>query len=124
MDPKKLAVIHIVKKELGLSDDEYRDVLRRQAGVSSATELDEEKFRKLMNFFVRSPYYRVNKEGLTLKQKLYIKFLVKELGWEEGHFANFLHKYYHKDKLDNISKKEAIKVIESLKAIGEHRHGG
>ena len=123
MDPKKLAVIHIVKKELGLSDVEYRDILRRQAGVSSATELNDEKFRKLMNFFVRSKYYKVNQNGLTIKQKLYIKHLVNGLGWETGHFMNFLNKYYHKDELDKLSRKEAIKVIESLKAIGEHQHG-
>jgi len=30
LDRKKLAVIHIVKKELGLSDDEYRDLLERE----------------------------------------------------------------------------------------------
>jgi hypothetical protein len=121
MDRNKLAVIHIVKKELNLSDAEYRSTLQRVAGVSSAKELDDEKFRKLMNYFVRSPYYQVNPFGLTIRQKLYIKYLAKEIDWEEEHLNNFIHKYYHKTNLDKLTRKEAIKVIESLKAIKQHK---
>ena len=121
MDRNKLSVIHIVKKELNLSDAEYRSTLQRVAGVSSAKELDDEKFRKLMNYFVRSPYYQVNPFGLTIRQKLYIKYLAKEIDWEEEHLNNFIHKYYHKTNLDKLTRKEAIKVIESLKAIKQHK---
>jgi len=46
MDRKKLAIVHIVKKELNLSDEEYRSILQQAAGVSSARDLDDEKFRK------------------------------------------------------------------------------
>jgi hypothetical protein len=121
MDKKKIALVHIIKKELNLSDEEYRNILWNAAGVRSSKELDEEKFRKLMNFFVRSPYYQVNKFGLTMKQKLYIKYLTHNLGWETGHLNNFLHKYYHKQNIDNLTKKEAIKAIESLKNIRQHQ---
>ena len=37
-----LAAIHILKKELALTDAEYRDILRHAAGVVSAKYLDEE----------------------------------------------------------------------------------
>ena len=121
MERKKLAAIHIVKKELGLSDQDYRNILQRIAGVSSAKELDEEKFRKLMNFFVRSKYYQVNPFGLTIKQKLYIKYLAQRAGWQEQHLNNFLHKYYQKFNLDELTRNEAIKVIESLKGVLEHQ---
>ncbi len=121
MDRKKLAVIHIVKKELNLSDAEYKNILQQVAGVESAKELDDLKFRKLMNFFVRSKYYQVNPYGLTIKQKLYIKYLAKEISWEEEHLNNFVHKYYHKSDLDKLTRREAIKVIESLKAIRQHQ---
>ncbi len=116
-----MAVIHIVKKELDLSDAEYRGILQQVAGVSSAKELDDEKFRKLMNYFVRSEYYQVNPFGLTIRQKLYIKYLAKETGWEEEHLDNFIHKYYHKSNLDKLTRKEAVKVIESLKAVRQHQ---
>ncbi len=120
MDKKKLAVIHIVKKELNLSDEEYRAILREAAGVNSATELDDEKFRALMNYFVRSRHYRVNAYGVTIRQKLFLKYLAQQLQWEEAHLANFLHKYYGKSSIDALTKKQASKAIESLKSIRAH----
>lgn len=121
MDRKKLAIVHIVKKELNLSDKKYRNILQQAAGVSSAKDLDEEKFKKLMKYFVRSGYYRLNPQGLTIKQKLYIKFLYQQLGWTEEHLNNFIHKYYHKPHIDKLTRKEAIKAIESLKNIKLHQ---
>ena len=121
IDYKKLAVIHIVKKELGLSDQEYRDTLQKVTGVRSAKELDDKNFRKLMNYFARSKYYRASQDGLTIRQKLFIKNLQQQLSWHEAHFMNFLKKYYKKSTLEELSKKEASNVIESLKNILKHQ---
>ena len=120
VDHKKLAVIHIVKRELCLSDDEYRDILERETGVRSAKDLDEKGFTRLMRYFAGSDYYRVNRFGLTLKQKLFIKHLLTKLGWDLQHSENFLNKYYKKTDFDKLTKKEASNVIESLKNILEH----
>jgi hypothetical protein len=117
IDRKKLALIHIVKKELGLSDAEYRNILKNTAGVDSAKYLDAGGFRKLMNYLVRSGRYRLNDKGLTLKQKMFIKSLAGDLGWDDGHLNNFIRKYYHTDELKGLSRKEAVKLIESLKNI-------
>jgi len=117
LDRKKLAVIHIVKKELGLSDQQYRDTLEKVTGVRSAKDLDGNNFRKLMNYFARSKYYRINQDGLTFRQKMYIKNLKEQLSWNEPHFKNFLKKYYKKIAIETLTKKEASKVIESLKNI-------
>lgn len=124
MDQKKLALIHIIKKELGLSDEEYRGILREAAGVETAKDLDGQKFRKLMNFFVRSRHYQVNPHGLTLRQKMFINNLVHDLRWEDDHLKNFLEKYYHKGEVDHLTKQEAMKVIESLKNIKSHQTRG
>ena len=43
-----LAAIHILKKELALTDAEYRDVLRHEAGVESAKFLSEDGDRAVM----------------------------------------------------------------------------
>ena len=123
VDHKKLAVIHIVKRELGLSDDDYRDILERETGVRSAKDLDEKGFRRLMRYFAGSKYYRINKYGLTFRQKLFIKHLVDDLDWDMRHFENFLNKYYKKTELDRLTKKEASKLIESLKHILKHQKG-
>ena len=121
IDRKKLAVIHIIKKELGLADSEYRDILKQAAGVTSARDLDDVKFRKLMRHFVRSRYYRVNSLGLTLRQKIYINHLAEDLGWDESHLLNFVRKYYHKSTIDALTKQEAINLIESLKNVKKHQ---
>lgn len=119
LDRKRLALVHIVKKELGLRDAAYRRILRQVAGVSSAKDLDEAGFRRLMRFFVRSDYFRANAHGMTLKQKLFIKALARDLGWDPAHLRNFIRKYYQKDGLEALDRKEASKLIESLKAIVE-----
>lgn len=117
LDHKKLAVIHIVKKELGVSDKEYRDTLEKVAGVRSAKDLDEAGFQRLMRYFTKSEHYRASREGITFRQKMYIKHLFDDLAWDAAHCANFLNKYYKTPRLENLSKKEASKVIESLKHI-------
>ncbi|MGR3178196.1 MAG: phage protein GemA/Gp16 family protein [Candidatus Anammoxibacter sp.] len=54
MDKKKLAVIHIVKKELSLSDEEYRNILEQVTGFRSSKDLNDSQFHKLMRYFVRT----------------------------------------------------------------------
>ena len=120
LDHKKLAVIHIVKKELGLTDIKYRDSLEKITGVRSAKDLDEAGFRKLMNHFARSKYYRAKKDGLTLRQKLYINSLKEQLNWNEWHFKNFLKKYYRKTGVESLTRKEASNLIKSMIKIIEH----
>jgi len=120
IDNKKLAVIHIVKKELNLSDAEYREILLNATGVETSTDLDDRKFRKLMNVFMRSRHYRHRPDGITLRQKYFIRNLYQDLGWDPKHFENFLRKYHHRKRLDRLTKKEAIKVIESLKNVKAH----
>lgn len=121
IDRKKLALIHIIKKELNLSDTEYRNILKEATGTRSAKELDEEKFKKLMYYFVRSRHYRLNPFGLTIRQKLFINYLAQQIGWTAEHLGNFIHKYYHKLNVDRLTRQEAIKLIESLKNIGKHQ---
>jgi transposase-like protein len=123
LDPKKLALVHIVKKELGLSDPVYRAILARVAGVRSAKDLDGAGFRRLMRFFVRSDYFRANADGMTLKQKLFIKSMANDLGWDPSHLRNFIRKYYQRDGIDALNRRTASKLIESLKAIREHGDG-
>lgn len=120
LDKKKLALIHIVKRDLHLSDQEYRDILQQVTGVRSAKELNEEAFGRLLRYFARSKQYQVNPSGLTFRQKYFIKHLLADLHWDEAHFHNFLKKYYQKSAIDELTKGDASKVIESLKNILQH----
>lgn len=51
MTREKLAVLHIAKKKLGLSDDEYRETLNNFAGVMSSKDLSEHGFEAVMFHF-------------------------------------------------------------------------
>lgn len=44
----ELARIHIAKKEMGLDDDAYRDMLRDRYGVESAKNLNQDDVRDLL----------------------------------------------------------------------------
>ena len=121
IDQNKLALTHIVKKELQLSNEEYRHILFQVAGVHSAKELDEKKFSQLMNYFIRRHYYRFHCRGMTFKQRFFIKSLAKQLEWTEEHLENFIRKYYHQDGLTQLSRKDASKIIEGLKHIRQHQ---
>lgn len=121
MDKKKLALIHIVKRELNLSDEEYRAILQREAGVSSAKDLTDVSFRRLLRFMVRSRYYLVNRQGLTLRQKLYIDHLQQDLGWPDDHLENFLHKYFKVASVKALARPQASKVILALEHMVHHR---
>ncbi len=117
MDKKKLAVIHIVKRELSLSDNEYRSTLERIAGVRSAKDLTDDQFHKLMRYFVRTRHYRVTGKGITLRQKYYIRQLKERLQWDDSHFQNYLHKYFHNRNLNTYTRHDASNLIVALKSV-------
>ena len=117
MDNKKLAVIHIVKRELSLNDEEYRNILERVAGVRSSRDLTDSQFHKLMRYFVRTRHYRVTGKGMTLRQKYYINRLKKDLGWDDSHFQNYIKKYFHNHNLDTYSRHDASNLIVALNII-------
>ncbi len=117
MDKKKLAVIHIVKRELSLSDDEYRNILERVTGVRSAKDLTDNQFHKLMRYFVKTRHYQVSNKGITMRQKYYLQQLKERLRWDDAHFLNYIHKYFQNRDLNTYSKHEASNLIVALKAI-------
>ncbi|MDN3524332.1 regulatory protein GemA [Halomonas sabkhae] len=49
----KLAQIHIAKSQLGLSDEDYRAILARTAGVSSAKQLTNRNVGAVLHEFQR-----------------------------------------------------------------------
>ena len=52
---RELAAIHIRKKERGLDDDAYRDMLREVAGVESARDLDAAGRQKVLAHLAPRP---------------------------------------------------------------------
>ena len=123
MDKKKLAVIHIVKKELSLSDEEYRNILEQVTGFRSSKDLTDSQFHKLMRYFVRTRHYRTTSKGITIRQKYFLRQLKNQLKWDDDHFGNYMHKYFHHQELESFTKHDASNLIVALKAIlNSHRH--
>lgn len=48
LNPSQLALIHLAKKQLGMDEDAYRQMLRSVAGASSAAELDSDGLDRVM----------------------------------------------------------------------------
>jgi hypothetical protein len=72
------------------------------------------------------PASSVAQETVTPEQIHFIHYLFGRLGWlrDPGHMANFLHKYFHVNRLEELpDRKRASAVIEALKAIVARRGG-
>ena len=70
MPPSKaaLAKIHIAKKELGLTDESYRDMLYLHFQVESAKQLDDRQATVLLNTF-RAKGWKPKKQTAAPRQK-------------------------------------------------------
>ena len=59
---KQTSIIHVAKKQLGLDDDTYRDILQLHCGVSSSKDLTQAGVKRLMSRF-RELGFNDGKEG-------------------------------------------------------------
>lgn len=53
IDRKKIALIQVAKTQLGLTDDDYRAVLKRYGNADSSKDLDDAGFTAVMAHFER-----------------------------------------------------------------------
>ena len=90
---KLLALIHVAKKKAGLSEADYRSVLRAAAGVDSAADCDPEQLRRLARHFksferpqahknAGDDFYRIIKGTPDWRQKRHIAAMWVELGYK------------------------------------------
>lgn len=85
---RQLALVHVAKRRLRLSDDLYRDILREQGGVESARDLDQEGFERVMQRMKELGFrvVRDQRPGAlpTPLQLRKIRHLWEDLGWRES----------------------------------------
>lgn len=62
IDRKKIALIRVAKQQLGLTDDDYRAVLKRCGGVESSKDLDLSGFQAVMSHFERCGFQSTAKK--------------------------------------------------------------
>jgi len=59
----------------------------------------------------------VANKGITLRQKYYLRQLKERLQWDDYHFRNYIHKYFHNRELNTYNKHDASNLIVALKKI-------
>jgi len=127
LDRRTLAAIHVAKKQLDLDDDDYRAMLKREAGVASARDLDEAGARRVMLWFDNHGFTRTDKAKGTAGDRRPIVQKARALWislWQLDEVADrrdkaldaFTRRTTGKDTLRFCTNGEAGKVVEALKA--------
>jgi len=128
----RLALIHVAKKQTGLSDDMYRALLEGAAGVHSAAEIEtEDQFEAVMQGFGKLGFKRgrakesrqVNPDswGCSARQRAYIEALWKRYSREKTPQA--LHAFIRRtcgiDHPRFLTRRRASEVIVGIQKLGE-----
>lgn len=126
---KQIALLHVAKKQLGLTDEDYRAILARYGRSETASELDSAGFTHVMKYltaigfrssFTKRTYgYRptmATPPQVDLIRSLWAKFTGKADDSDEE-LNKWLHRFHKVSTLRFVDNKRAAKVISSLKAM-------
>src|SRR4030043_325922 len=122
---KQKALLHVAKADRGLSDDEYRDILRTYGGAESSKYLDDIGCERVMKFFTeqlgfrrkqvrRGPDFSIR---ATEGQRKVLYHLMEDLGWWPARLYGFVEKMTGNPNPEMLTKEEGSKVIEGLKKM-------
>ena len=125
---KQYAVIHIAKKQLGLSDEAYRDTLRTMAGVERSRDLDQAGFELVMHGMVSlgvrskftKTFYGFRHGRATPRQVSLIRQLWREFTGGEGSAGaldKWLERTFKVSALRFLTADQARKAIQGLFAM-------
>lgn len=127
---KQLALIHVARRKLDLSEETYRTALAKVAGVGSATELDQQGFEALMGLFAYLGFDPVRpggkdfgpREGMaSFAQCELIRALWHEYTRQMYEGEDELNKWLFRSQkvslLRFLTSAKARKVITALKAM-------
>ncbi|MBX9944921.1 MAG: regulatory protein GemA [Reyranella sp.] len=127
IDRATLAAIHVAKKDRGLDDDSYRDLLERVAGVRSARDLDGAGADRVMAEMrrlgfapaprkPRAPHDRRPIAGKARALWISLHHLDELQHGTDKALNGFVRRITGKGTLAWCTNGEANKVVESLKA--------
>ncbi|MBI5191760.1 MAG: regulatory protein GemA [Nitrospirae bacterium] len=128
----QIKLIHLAKTRLGLTGEEYREILALYGDAASSKDLTPEGFFRVMEHFRELGFPEGGSrifgvpartetgkliEMVTPAQRALIAKLSGALGWSDnpGRLEGFIHKRLGMDRVR--TRAQAIKVIEALKAI-------
>ena len=134
MDRAKLAKIHIAKKELALTDDAYRDILRLHFQAESAKELNDRQGTVLINLFrtkgwspsprgqiseaKRAPrprrsstYIDIPEGGPATQQQRMVAALWNELGYPMAALHSRVKRQFKVERLQWLTDHDSLHVL-------------
>lgn len=128
-----LAQIHIAKKQLGLDDDTYRDMLFGLARVRSAADLDHAGRQKVLDHLKASgfkpaapkqptpgrPRNMNHAEKGAMLRKVEALLLSAGREWEYAHAM--CRQMFHKERLEFINEAELHKLVAALEVDKRRR---
>ena len=129
---KQTALIKVAVKQLGLCDDDYRAVLRDEAGVESSRDLDNDGFDTVLERFqalsftptATPPAYGHRAGMATPAQAAYIRSLWQEYTDGVGDYRSlgkWLQRTVKVSDLRFVSFAAARKAITGLRAMVEKK---
>lgn len=132
---KQIALAHVAKARLGLSEAAYRGLLERAAGVRSAAQLDRAGMAAVLDEFARLGFesdarrrtYGERRDMASPAEVAYIRRLWADFTSGEGTDASlnkWLDGHFHIAALRFLPARLAPKVITALKRMNERRWGG
>ena len=127
MTPKQIGLIHVAKKQLGLTDDQYRALLLWAGGVESAKDLDAAGFERVMGYLTRLGFKSDwtkrtfgNRPGMASPRQV---DLIREL-WrdysgadDDAALGKWLERSYKVSSLRFLDAPAAQKAITGLRAM-------
>jgi phage gp16-like protein len=126
---EKIALIHVAKNQLHLSDEYYREILAGLSGKTSSKDLDDNEFDKLIKLFKRLGFrQRVRKNvvsktreiwGCSESQRAKIEALWRTKAREKSNASlqNFIFRIVKKSVafLTHEDVRKIIKALENIK---------
>lgn len=127
---KLIAVIHVGKKELGLDDDTYRDMLEHVTGKRSAKDLKIVELNKVIRELENKGFKHESKRSFGTKPdvaspkepligKIEALLADKKLHW--NYAVGMAKKMFGKEKLEFCTKSELHRIAAALEYDAKRR---
>ena len=133
--PKKVALVHVAKRQVGLEEEDYRALLLSVAGVDSAANLTEADFDQVMSELTRRGFRPRKGFGRRVgcaspAQVKLIRVLWDDYQGKQGGDAGdqalnaWLTRYHHVSALRFLTSEKAAAVLTGLKQMVARKYDG
>lgn len=123
----RLATIHMGKKQLGLDDDIYRDMLEHVTGKRSAGDMSDDDLIKVIQHldqlgfskreFGKKPDVKMSKEALISK----IEALLTDAGRHWNYAHGCAKNMFGKDQIQFCTERQLWKIVAALEKDKKRR---